>query len=306
MTLYVLDAGLYTLVVDHGRPHCRHLGVSVGGAADRTALAIGNALVGNPPDAAALEFSLKGPTVRAECELALVVYGAPFETWTDKRRLEPGKTFTLAANEELSIGATKMGMRGYLCVQGGISSPLILDSRSSLAPLKAGDKLPCRPGRIGVRFASIDFKWLCGRSPGDIHVVDGPQGDWFTTPLFRDNASPPFVVRKESNRMGLRLEGPALAVPDREMISEPVAPGAVQVTRDGQCIILGIDGQTIGGYPKIAQVIAADLDLLAQLRPGDQIRFVHVDLDEARRLYQEKTAEVREWCARLRTSLGGE
>jgi antagonist of KipI len=90
-----------------------------------------------------------------------------------------------------------------------------------------------------------------------------------------------------------------LTLPGRELLSEPVAPGAVQVTSDGQCIILGVDGQTIGGYPKIAHVISADLDKLAQLRPGDAIHFERVSLDEAERLYQSKQEELREWLARL-------
>jgi antagonist of KipI len=103
--------------------------------------------------------------------------------------------------------------------------------------------------------------------------------------------------------MGLRLHGPALSVPARELVSEPVCPGSVQVTRDGQCIILGVDGQTIGGYPKIAQVITADLDKLGQLRPGECLRFAPVNLQEAERIYRQKQAELHEWLTRLRTTL---
>ena len=303
MMLHVLDAGLYTLVVDNGRPHCRHLGVSVGGAADRSSLALGNALVGNFADAAALEFSLKGPSIVAECDLACVVVGAPFEVRTEKRLFEVGKTFTLKASDELYIGGTAEGMRGYLCVGGGIHGRSVLDSRSSLAPIQSGARLPCRAGRIGIRSGPPEWRWQ--KPSREIRVIDGPQADWFSSSLFGDSRSPVFKVKKESNRMGLRLQGPPLAMPNREMISEPVAPGAVQVTRDGQCIILGIDGQTIGGYPKIAHVISADLDNLAQLRPGDEIHFVRVSLDEARAAQQAKTAKIREWTLRLRTSLTG-
>src|ERR1051326_6459906 len=111
MSLRVLETGLQTLVVDFGRPNYRSLGVPVGGAADRTSLALGNALVGNPPDAPALEFSLAGPTLRAGCDLACVVYGAPFEVWTDERTMRAGTTFMLAAGEALHIGSTSEGMR---------------------------------------------------------------------------------------------------------------------------------------------------------------------------------------------------
>jgi len=105
--------------------------------------------------------------------------------------------------------------------------------------------------------------------------------------------------------MGLRLRGGPLAVPDRELVSEPVCPGAVQVTRDGQCIVLGVDGQTIGGYPKVAQVIAADLDVLGQLRPGEQVCFVRVGLDEAEAAYRRREAELEDRLRRIRLAAEG-
>src|SRR5438046_10476850 len=111
MTLRVVDPGLYTLVVDYGRPRSRSLGVPVGGAADRCALALGNALVGNPPDAAALEMSLAGPTLQASCELACVLYGAPFALHSERQQLTAGTTFTLQPQEELRIGGTAEGTR---------------------------------------------------------------------------------------------------------------------------------------------------------------------------------------------------
>lgn len=105
--------------------------------------------------------------------------------------------------------------------------------------------------------------------------------------------------------MGARLVGPPLPVPPREIASEPVCPGTVQVTRDGQCIILGVDGQTIGGYPKIAHVIAADLPLLGQLRPNEEISFVYASIDEAEEALRTQEAELRRWRARLETGGGG-
>src|SRR5581483_10769430 len=138
MTLKVLTPGLHTLVVDFGRPRTRSLGVPVGGAADRFSLALGNALVGNPPDAAGLEISLAGPTLQTDSELACVVYGAPFAVASDRRALTAGKTFTLQPGEELRIGSTAKCVRAYLCVHGGFEVPMILGSRSSLEPLAAG------------------------------------------------------------------------------------------------------------------------------------------------------------------------
>jgi antagonist of KipI len=134
-----------------------------------------------------------------------------------------------------------------------------------------------------------------------LRAVAGRQADWFSPDDFY---GPEFTVQAESNRMGLRLRGPAQRPPDRQLLSEPVCPGTVQVTTNGQCIVLGCDGQTIGGYPKVAQVIGADLDKLAQLRPGATIRFEQVDQATAERLFRERQKELRKWVTRIRTAAG--
>jgi antagonist of KipI len=130
-----------------------------------------------------------------------------------------------------------------------------------------------------------------------LRALDGPQRDWFADDAFFTQT---YEVTPASNRMGLRLKGKPLARRSGELVSEAVAPGAVQVTNDGQPVVLGVDGQTIGGYPKIAHVIRADLDRLAQLRPGDRLQFVRVSLDEAAVAAQERTAFLKEWLTRLR------
>ena len=308
MSLRVLEPGLCTLVVDFGRPGYRSLGVPVGGAADRASLAIANALVGNPPDAAALEICLTGPTLEAQSELACVVYGAPFHITLIKvgnadKVLAPGKTFTLSRGDQLQIGGTPQGARAYLAIRGGIQTEKILESRSSLEPIPGGRDLPCPRGKIHGRFLpSSEYEdWLRGFSFSlPLRVIGGLQADWFHREEF---AGQEMTVRPSSNRMGLRLQGQPLTMPDRELASEPVCPGSVQVTRDGQCIVLGVDGQTIGGYPKIAQVISADLDYLGQLRPGDRVRFVRVTLDEAGTLWHRRQAELVACITRLQTSL---
>ena len=294
--LKILHPGLCTLVVDQGRPQCRSLGVPVGGAADRTSLAIGNALVGNPPDAAALEVALAGPTLVADTELACVLYGAPFDMGSDRWPLTTGKTFTLQAGEVLHIGGAVRGARAYFSVRGGLHTPTILGSRSSLAPLKAGAALACFSGSIHAHFVRLEDHPVTATAV--LRVLNGAQADWFQQ---EDFLAAEYTVAPASNRMGLRLSGPPLP-PPREMVSEPVCPGTVQVTRDGQCIILGVDGQTIGGYPKIAHVIGADLDALGQLRPGDRVAFRRTTLAEAEGLYREKQARVRDWVTRLRAA----
>ncbi len=298
MTLRILEAGLYTLVVDFGRPRSRSLGVPVGGAADRFSLALGNALVGNGPDAPALEINGAGPTLQADCELGCVVLGAPFTLVSDRQSLTLGRTFTLEPGETVRIAGASAGMRAYFCCHGGFRTPVILGSRSALQPLRAGALLSCQPSQVASRF--LELAWKRDDLPRTLHVVDGLQADWFSE---QDFFAREFTVTPASNRMGLRLRSDPLVFPNREMVSEPVCPGTVQVTRDGQCIILGVDGQTIGGYPKIAHVIQADLDRLGQLRPGAPVRFIPVPHDEARRLFLQREDALQAWWRRLTISL---
>jgi antagonist of KipI len=129
-------------------------------------------------------------------------------------------------------------------------------------------------------------------------VLDGPQGEWFDDRFFQQE----YAVSPAGNRMGLRFVGEPLTRRSGELASEAVAPGAIQITNDGLPVILGVDGQTIGGYPKIAHVIRADLDRLAQLRPGDRIRFIRVNADDAERLARERADSLRSWLARLRAA----
>jgi antagonist of KipI len=268
-------------------------------------LAVGNALVGNLPFAAALEISLAGPTLVADCDLACVISGALFELASDRQIVAPGKTFTLWAGEELRIGGTPAGMRGYFCVRGGLRQREILGSQSSLEHLRAGAELECVPGSIRSRFVCIkDDAMIAMNGVRLLRALDGPQSDWFRSDDFfaKGGRCPTFTVSPASNRMGLRLIGEPLKLPERELTSEPVCPGSVQVTRDGQTIVLGVDGQTIGGYPKIAQVISADLDRLGQLRPGERVAFRRVSLAEAERLQRERQKLLHEWLTRLRTT----
>ena len=292
------------MLVDFGRSHSRGLGVPIGGAADRTSLTIGNALVGNPPDALALEITLAGPTIRAECDLACVVYGASFDLSSSRQSLKTGTTFTMQTGETVTVGGAYAGVRAYFCVAGGFDNPTVLGSRSAWQPLSGESVLACSSSRISRRFVKIPWNWdeSTNSGPTMLRILNGAQSDWFPADILcrdgMDSAS--FRISPSGNRMGLRLDGQTLPYPDREMVSEPVCPGTMQVTRSGQPILLGIDGQTIGGYPKLAQVISADVDKLGQLRPGDDIVFRKVPLEEAERLWLDKQAELVYWVKQIR------
>ena len=327
MSLTVLDHGLASRIVDMGRPRSRSLGVSVGGAADRRSLALGNSLIGNPPDAAALEITLKGPHLCANAEVGCVVFGAPFELSGSR---DVGRSFNLDAGDILKIGGTATGCRAYLCVSGGFSGPEILASDSALEPIRRGDPLECRVSSLKPRWGMNPFDCAPGvppdlGSPGvppvgpvervvtsdfqadrrdagptQIRVLPGPQRVWFPDSQFFEQT---YTVAAASNRMGLRLLGVPLLRPPRELSSEPVAPGAVQITNDGLPVILGVDGQTIGGYPKIAHVIRADFDGLGQLRPGSSMRFVETSPAEAEAAFQSKRAALKRTLALWRTAI---
>ena len=290
MSRRVESPGLYPLPVDLGRPGRRALGVPAGGAADRTAHALANALVGNRPDAVTLEVTLAGPTLTADAPTACVLFGAPFELAAAGRALAAGTTFTLLAGETLRILGTPAGVRGYLAVRGGF--------RVAPEPLRAGDVLACDPSTTAGR--ALPFVAL--HPPGDavLRVLAGAQADWFEPGALEAGR---FTVAAASNRMGVRLLGdPLPRVASRraaEMASEPVAAGAVQVANDGLPVVLGVDGQTIGGYPRPGHVIRADLDRLAQLRPGDGVAFRAVTVAEAEQAARAASATLADWCRRL-------
>src|SRR4051812_42783828 len=198
MSLRLIQPGVLALLVDSGRTRWRSLGVPLGGAADRASLALGNALVGNPPESLSLEFTLAGPTIEAIDSAACVVFGAPFATTVNDKPIEPATTFTLEPGEVLRIGGTSTGVRGYLCVAGGFDGPESLGSRSSLDALSAGEVLVCSASRCeprGLGFANLD---LASRST--LHALDGPQRGWFDDQFFEQICD----VSATSNRMGIR------------------------------------------------------------------------------------------------------
>ena len=231
---------------------------------------------------------------------ACAIFGAPFPIAINGKLLAVGKTFSLDDGDRLRVGSTRDGARGYLCVAGGFDAPRILGSSSSLAPLASSSLLRCRSSRCeerGVDFASLDV--IAGDGVCTLRVLPGLQRQWFPDANFFEQT---YRVNPASDRMGIRLMGQPLDRITSELVSEVVVPGAVQITNDGLPVVLGVDGQTIGGYPKIAHVIRADLDRLAQLRPHQPVRFIPIELHEAEAIARARSALLNIWRARLRAS----
>ncbi len=287
--LRVVSAGMLTTVQDLGRPGWRATGVPSGGAADALAARIANLLVGNGEGAAGLEFTMIGPEIEFLSDGLIALGGAEFAgcaAWQPLR---------VTAGQRIKFGAAVAGCRGFLAVAGGLDVPRVLGSRSTYAragiggwlgrALQAGDELPVNAwaqARAVAEHWWLDRRILPEYGPAPtLRVLPGAQAAEFGD-AWQERE---WKVTPQSDRMGMRLAGTALArAGGGELWSTAVAPGTVQVPPDGQPIVLLADAQTIGGYPQLANVIRVDLPLLAQVRPGDAVKFRSVSLEEAHRL----------------------
>jgi biotin-dependent carboxylase-like uncharacterized protein len=266
----ILSPGPLAIVQDLGRPGYAELGVPRSGAFDRAALELANRLVGNPAGAAAVEFTLGGLHLRCTRPATVAFTGAPCPGAPDW-----GAAVSLPAGAVIKLGPPVRGLRGYMAVRGGLEVEAVLGSRSTdtlsglgPAPLSAGDVLPVGSGRgpiTGVAAAPAP-------PAGALDLRFGPRHDWFTEAARALLTTAEWRVRPESDRVGVRLDGPPLERSrGDELPSEPVLPGAVQVPPDGRPIVFGPDAPVTGGYPVIAVLL--DPDGAAQLRPGDPVRF---------------------------------
>lgn len=283
-SLHIVKPGLLTTVQDLGRYGHQAFGVPVAGPMDTFSHRVANQLVGNNPDAATLEMTLIGPEIVAEAATTVAIAGAQFEVTCDDRPIQIGSSFTVSRGQRIKFGRIIQGARAYLAVSGGIQTPPILGSRATHLvshmggfhgrPLMAGDRVPIidepqpRPLRKSAGLV------LPSKGRALLRVIPGPQADWFDADALKTMDGVSFRISPQSNRMGYRLQGPPLVRrDDRELISEPLGIGAIQVPSAGEPILLMADRQTAGGYPKIGYVISADLPLAGQLAPGDFIEF---------------------------------
>ncbi|MGY1650651.1 5-oxoprolinase subunit C family protein [Geodermatophilus sp. SYSU D01119] len=273
--LTVLAPGPLATVQDRGRPGLAGIGVGRSGAADRAAAALANRLVGNEPGAAVLEATLGGLAVRAEADLLVVTTGARCPG--SPVHAAPG---LLRAGATLALGSPATGLRTYLAVRGGIAVAPVLGSRSTdvlaglgPAPLRAGDALPV--GGDAGPFPGVDLAPVSDPPGGEVTVrlLPGPRSDWLTAGARAALGAAAWTVTSESNRVGLRLAGPALErAVEAELPSEGLVRGAVQVPPAGQPVLFLADAPVTGGYPVAGYVDDADVDRCAQLRPGQGLR----------------------------------
>ncbi|MBX9930252.1 MAG: biotin-dependent carboxyltransferase family protein [Methylobacterium sp.] len=309
--LVVLRCSGLASLQDGGRPGYQRYGLSVSGPMDPLAMASANALVGNAPAVSAVEFGLGGGSFRAEgAELHLAIAGAVGVVTVDGRPLIGSRSFTLSDGAEMTIAPPRQGSFGYLAVAGGWLTKPVLGSVAlhlragigSLAgtPLKDGDRLKATPTSRRLPDYALESAPLYGGEP--IRVILGPQEDHISDDGLRTFLGKVFTLSHQADRMGYRLDGPAIAHGAKgfNIVSDGTAPGSIQVPGNGSPIVLMADRQTTGGYPKIATVISADLRRVAQRRPGDEIRFAAVDLATARDAARALASRIRDLPRSLR------
>jgi biotin-dependent carboxylase-like uncharacterized protein len=282
MTLVVESPGLRTLVQDLGRPGLGHLGVSLSGAFDRPALRQVNLMLGNETGAAALEVLGGGLALRAETSSWVAVTGGAGAITVDGDPAAYGRAIPLPAGHHLALGAPTTGLRAYVGVAGGFTASEELGSRSTdtlstLGPnaLQAGDRL--ETGSPGHPPELEDIPPIGRAGELTLDVILGPRDDWFTAAAVRRLLESAWQVSPASDRVGVRLTGPALERSRAdELPSEPCTRGSIQVSADGQPIVFGPDHPVTGGYPVIAVVLDRHTDRLAQAAPGQAVRFRRV------------------------------
>ncbi|MFJ7778503.1 biotin-dependent carboxyltransferase family protein [Streptomyces yangpuensis] len=282
--LLVVRAGALTTVQDGGRPGYAHLGVPRSGALDTAAYALANRLLGNPPDAAVLETTLDGVTLRALAATVVAVTGAPCPVRVSGRPVAWGAPVRLSAGAELEVGRAESGLRGYVAVRGGLAVPPVLGSRSTdllsgLGPavLTAGTTLPVGPSGPDPVPGADAYGLPAAPSELVLPLRLGPRADWFTGASLAGLWRSAFRVSPSSNRIGLRTEGGSALVRARagELPSEGMVLGAVQVPPDGLPVVFLADHPVTGGYPVVGVVPPGPaLDAAAQARPGTPVRFV--------------------------------
>jgi len=313
--LLVRQPGLFTTVQDLGRFGAQALGMPVAGAIDPLALRLANALVGNAHNEGVLEIGFMGPTLEVQADsVRLAIVGAvqaSVQQGEDapEKPLETNRSHTLKRGQIVKIGFVSGAAYAYCAVEGGLALPRFMDSLSTYTraglggykgrKLEAGDALPLNRAAASGRNDLAGAQAL-PYGDGPIHIVPGPQADYFADEALTVLTGSEYVVTKETDRMGMRLDGPILKhSKGADIVSDGIATGCIQVPGAGTPIVLLADHQTIGGYPKIATVASADLPRLGQMMPGQRLRFAVVTVAKAEALRRQQEESFKRLLSSL-------
>lgn len=311
MHIQILSAGVFSTLQDLGRKAFLSRGVPLSGAMDSLSAQIANIAVGNEPGAAVIEFTYSGASFRTTAPILMAYAGDGAILASAGKILPPDRPIAIPQGVTITLTHNTRGSRTYLSVAGGWDTDPVLGSRSTYTAaaigglegrtLVAGDKLKAYATQTNLtqkiwnslKAKSIAYpKWAIARrlllpsAQKTIRIIPGREFTWFDSNSLVNLLSSPYTVSPKSNRMGYQLAGPSIERKTaKELLSTAVSPGAIQVTGSGNLILLLADCQTTGGYPRIAQVAAVDLPLCGQLKPGDQINFTEISLEEAEKQY---------------------
>ncbi len=325
MSIKVINSGLMTTIQDKGRMGYQASGMQVSGDMDRYSASIANALVGNEGDAPLLECTYMGPELEADEDVLVAVAGGEPKVLVDNKPAHAYESLILHKGQHLKVSSMEEGTRAYIAVDGGIDVPLVMGSHSTNLKLGIGGAEGTKlyngevlktgkptdlakaiiAGKSHIRHTDHEYMThhhLWGENHnGDIYeirIVLGPQDDYFTSEAIDALNGAVYTISNDSDRMGYRLEGEVIQrATQRDMITDGIVFGSIQVPPNGQPIIMMADHQTTGGYPKVATVISADLPLLAQCSPGSKISFKVISVEEAQEIYVKFRLAMKEQIA---------
>ncbi len=301
MKMTILSPGPLTTVQDEGRYGYMNTGFSPGGAMDQGAMRLANLLVGNKMGEGVLEMTMAGISATFSCDSVIAVTGSDMSPTVNGKKVPMNESIPVKSGDTLTLGFAAGGLRSYLAVSGGFDLPLAMGSLSTNLKcalggyqgrkLAAGDEIPLKMSVSSFEIRSFSTTEQSGTL--DIHVMLGPQDDYFTEKGIQSFFTEEYTVSPQSDRMGIRLEGVAVESKNGvDIISDGIVTGSVQIPAAGTPIIMMADRQTTGGYAKIATVISSDLGLLAQAKPGTKLRFHRVTANMA---VLQKKAELLKW-----------
>jgi antagonist of KipI len=327
MKITIVKPGAFTSIQDRGRPMGRKEGIPTSGAMDQLSATLANTAVGNEPSSAVIEFTYAHASFQSETDILIAYagYGAIFKV--NGIELPALKPIFILAGTLVTLTGSNVGVRSYLAIAGGWQVPNVLGSKSTYVPggfggyqgrlLQKGDILEYSSALTAQSLAILDKltgnalnfpKWGIAATAfalsNEIRVIPAKEFPWFNSSSILDFLSSPFTLSNQCDRMGFRLDGPKMIrLQEKEILSTAVTMGTIQVTGSGDPIILMADGQTTGGYPRIAQVAAVDLPRCAQLRPNEQLFFKEISMEVAEKLYLERENYLKQLQATMEHQL---
>ncbi|MCU4175262.1 biotin-dependent carboxyltransferase family protein [Carboxylicivirga sp. N1Y90] len=296
----VINPGLFSTFQDEGRENHQHIGMPVGGAMDKYALQLANYLVSNQTNEACLEMTLTGATLRFNFDTNIAITGGKCVVLLNGKQAKSHRTLVIKTNDQIDIQNITEGARSYLAIAGGFNLPIIMASKSTYIKGKLGG-FKGRALMVGDEIEINKISKKCKRrrisrkhipqypQHVELRIIPGPEKDRFEWEGIKHFLCSDYELSPQCDRMGYRLNGPKIGQINNnaDIISSAISFGTIQVPSDGKPIIMMADRQTTGGYTRIAQVVSADHHILAQLKPGDKIRFKEVTLNEAHQLYKK-------------------